>query len=143
VRLFAVPVRLHLANLAHLRDLVHELRIVQAGRQTGGTVGAELGDVIDAVLGEYAGATDATEEQAEAALRAGAERFDIEIDLPPAAAEASRSLLGLLERADELCRGEQLLTLAAPPEIARLRRWMNDQIVAQLEGEASPEPFPD
>jgi hypothetical protein len=116
---------------------------VEAGRQSGqASVGAELGDLIDALLSEYAGATDATEDQAEAAVQAGQEKVDIEIELPPAAVEASRSLLGLLERADELSRSEQLLTLAAPPEIVRLRRWMNEEIAAQLEGGRPPRPFP-
>jgi hypothetical protein len=105
-------------------------------------VGAELGELIDAVLDAHVSSTDATEEQAEAAVRAGRERVDIELELPPAAATASPTLLGLLERADELCRSEQLLTLAAPPEMARLRRWMSDQIVAQLTGNEPPQPFP-
>lgn len=37
-------------------------------------------------------------------------------------------------RADELCRANELLTLASPPEVHELRAWMTDAIVTQVEG---------
>jgi hypothetical protein len=143
VRLRGVPARLHLASLAHLDDLLHELRIVRAGEETGQTeVAAELGDLMRDILDAYSVPHEDGRRQTETAVKEGRERLDIELDLPPEAATAGPALIDLLERADELARQQQLLTLAAPSEVAALRRWMNEEIAAQLTKGSPPSPCP-
>lgn len=143
VRFLGVPARLQLANQAHLQDLLHELRIVRAGEETGQTrVGADLAELMWKILDAYVSLQDATRDQAERAVREGRERIDLEIELPPEAAEDATTLLGLLQRADDFCRDQQLLTLAAPPEVAALRGWITDQTVAQITRGEPPSPCP-
>ena len=143
VRLLGVPTELMMGNLRHLDDLVHELHIVQAGVQSGQ---AELGPRLAALMGEileaYSPARDAVRDQAEAAQGQGRPVVDIEVDLPPEAATAVPRLVDLLEQADAMCREQQLLTMAAPPEVAEMRRWTADQVVAQVARGEAPAPYP-
>lgn len=143
VRFLGVPARLQLANQAHLQDLLHELRIVRAGEETGQTsAGADLAELMWKILEAYGSLQDATRDEAERAVREGRERIDLEIEVPPEAAEDATTMFGLLQRADDFCRDQQLLTLAAPPEVAALRRWLTDQIAAQITRGESPSPCP-
>jgi len=116
---------------------------VQAGVQSGQ---AELGPRLAALMGEileaYSPARDAVRDQAEAAQGQGRPVVDIEVDLPPEAATAVPRLVDLLEQADAMCREQQLLTMAAPPEVAEMRRWTADQVVAQVARGEAPTPYP-
>ena len=130
------------ASQNHIDDLLHELRVVRSGQQSGSApVPEELADLIDSIIDSYAGQRQASHDQAEKALAQGRDTVDIELDLPPEAAEAAPALLGLLDQADELCRQQKLLTLAPPPEVVAFRRWANDELIRQLQG-GEPEPCP-
>jgi hypothetical protein len=142
VELLAVPVEVILASVQHISDLRHELLIVRAGAE-GGQVPPDprlpklLEDINpDGVAGAGARA------QAEAARAAGLRSVDIELEVSPATAPSYPRMVAALEEADELCRELELLTLAAPPEVVRFRRWAAAELVAQLTGGTSPEPFP-
>ena len=65
----------------------------------------------------------------------------VDIDLQPTAAGAPVRLFELLEEADRMCEASELLTMAAPPEVVELRRWMCSQIAAHTDREEQPEPF--
>ena len=76
----------------------------------------------------------------EAALSDGTERADIVLHMPPGSAGTMAQLLDLLELADEFCRAERLLTLAATPQQYQLQRWYLGEFVRQARGE-SPLPW--
>ena len=143
VRLLNVPTELLVRNMGHLDDLVHELHIVQAGMETGqAELGPRLGTLMSEILEAYSPARDAVRQQVEAARDQRRPVVDIEVELPVEAAGAVPHLVDLLDQADGMCREQQLLTMAAPPEVAGLRRWVADQVVAQVAREEAPAPFP-
>lgn len=141
-----VPARLVLAHLAHLHDLLHELRIVRVGQDTGQVpVGEELAKLVEqvsAILDAYGGLVDASRAEAEEALKVGRERVDLMFELSPEVVGVAQELQELLERADVLCREEQLLTLEAPPDIQALRRWQLEELERQLIAHQPPSPCP-
>lgn len=146
VRFLGVPARLVLAHLAHLNDLLHELRIVRVGQDTGqAAVSEELSTLVEqvsAVLDEYRSVIDAARDEAETALKEGRERIDLAFELPPEVVELARRIQSLLERADTLCRDQQLLTLEAPAEVQALRRWQVKELERQFEAGQPPSPCP-
>lgn len=143
VRLLGVPTELQVRNLAVLEEVLHELRVMQAGHESGAApVAGRLARLMDEILGGYQQETRASAAQAEEAVRRGWARFDLELPLPRDAVGHARALLGLLEEADELCRQERLLTLGAGEEVRALRRWMVDEMEAQLQRGERPRPCP-
>ena len=143
MRLLNLPTDLLIRNMSHLDDLVHELHVMQAGVETGqADVGPKLGALMSEILEVYSPARDLVRQQAEAARDQGRPVVDIEVELPVEAADAAPHMVDLLDRADGMCRRQQLLTMAAPPEVAGLRRWIGEQVVAQVARGEAPDPFP-
>ena len=136
IRFPGLPVRLTFATDEHMASLVRELRLISIGRETGTTddVPGRLASLIDEVLAEFADVRMVGIEQGEAALEAGLDVVDMTIPMPPAAGPAIERLTALLEEADGWCARGELLTLAVPPEVVRLRRWFTAQVVGQLAG---------
>ena len=142
VRLLNVPAELQVRNMRHLDDLLHELRIMQAAVDSGEAApGPRLASLMSEILETYAPARDTVWQQAEVARAEGREVVDLDVELPAEAAGAAARLLELLEEADRMCEALQLLTMAAPPEVTALRRWISAQIVAQVDRGEEPEPF--
>lgn len=142
VRLLNVPTELVIRNRRHLDDLLHELQIMQAGVESGeAQPGPRLAALMVEILDAYSPARDLVREQAERAWAEGRQTIDIDLEVPPPMAGAAVRLVELLEQADRMCHELQLLTMAAPPEVAALRRWVGAQIVAQLDRGEEPDPF--
>ena len=142
VRLLNVPTDLQVRSMRHLDDLLHELHIMQAGVESGQIEpGPHLAELMSQILEAYSPAREAVWRQTETARAEGRERIDIEVELPVEAASAAPRLVDLLDEADHMCRTLELLTLAAPPEVAQLRRWVGEQIVAQVTRGEEPAPF--
>ena len=135
VHLLSVPPELFERNMTHLGDLLHELRIARAGHATGDVpVDPGLAERMDVILGADAGACRLLWEPASGDV-------PVDLALPAETAEACRALLAAVEEADDLCRDLQLLTMSAPPEVTRLRRWMRHQIEAQRDRGEDPTPY--
>ena len=79
--------------------------------------------------------------QAQQALAEGYDAVDIEMAMPPEFGALVRQLSDAVSRADELCEDNQLLALASPPELRRLRAWMTHELVAQIELGRPPLPW--
>lgn len=142
VRLLNLPTELLLRNRRHLEDLLHELHIMRAGVVSGDLQpGPRLAAVMSGILDTYAPARDVVWEQAERARAAGHETVDIDVEVPVGLAADAARMVELLEQADRMCQDLQLLTLAAPPEVADLRRWISAQILAQVDRGDEPEPY--
>ncbi len=141
VVLLALPVNVQLRSIQHISDLRHELLIVRSGEEAG-RVGHDprLGKLLDDIDPDgIVGA--AGRAQTEAAKADGLDEIDVELDLSPETAPSYERMVAALEEADDLCRELELLTLAAPPEVADFRRWAAAEIVGQLTESTSPEPF--
>jgi hypothetical protein len=141
VVLAGVPVALHQCSVQHISDLRHELLIVRAGEEAGQRDhDSRLAKLLDDIDPDgVAGA--AGRAQSEAARAEGRDTVDLELDLSPDAAPSCVRMVAALEEADELCRELELLTLAAPPEVAGFRRWVVAEVAGQLTDGRPPEPF--
>lgn len=142
VLLCHVPVRLFLRLGHHVDELSRELEVL--GDANGrGSPGAELlGPAFRHLIDLTEGPRRSALERAEAAAHGGAERFDLQLRLPRAAANVTHELVAVLEQADELSRHDELLTMPAPEEVVALRRWIADELEAQLIRGDPPRPCP-
>lgn len=80
-------------------------------------------------------------ERLDAAIEAGLDRVDLEYVVPVAAPASMAHLRAMLQRADQFCREEKLLSLAAGPLEKALRDWYLGEFVRQGDGH-SPIPWP-
>jgi hypothetical protein len=105
---------------------------------------ARLTTLMDVLTTQFDGVSSAQQEQLAAAAAAGQEVIDdLVFRVPAEAAPASRMLGDMLDEADEYCReGQHLLTLAAPEDVVRFRRWYLMAFIDQCGG-AAPVPWPE
>jgi anti-sigma regulatory factor (Ser/Thr protein kinase) len=132
VRLAQCPVVLSLRADQHLDELVRELQLLSAdhGNERSQALAAEIRDL----LASPAHARLTGKRIAEEARAHGLEHVDIEMAMPREFGPLVLRLQDAVSRADELCRANELLTLASPDDIRELRAWMTDAIVTQVEG---------
>jgi anti-sigma regulatory factor (Ser/Thr protein kinase) len=78
-------------------------------------------------------------QQFERALTSGRDRVTFELLVPESMPETMARLTATLERADEFCREQRLLVLAATPLEKRLQEWFLGEFGRQAAGE---EPLP-
>jgi hypothetical protein len=104
---------------------------------------ARLTTLMEVLTTQFDGVSSAQEEQLAAAAAAGQPVIaDLVFHVPAEAAPASRMLGDMLDEADEYCRqGQHLLTLAAPEDVVRFRRWYLMAFIDQCAG-AAPVPWP-
>lgn len=143
VKLTGVPVEAFVAIQRHIDELFRELQVIDVGRSSDTTPPRpELRDVMTRILTEYASARADALEQAAQALAQGNDRADVALELPTEAVAAIREFNDLLDRADDLCRRGDLLTLPESETEAKLRAWCMVELDRQLSENASPEPCP-
>lgn len=137
-----VPARLFLESQDHQQDLIREFVLIQFGHRfdvTTTEVPQRLARLIADIHSHYADVRGATRQQALEALDRGQEIVSMAVPVLPGMAGALRQWLELLEQADRWCQEGTMLTLAAPPEVRRLRRWYAGELLRLLPAEA-PEP---
>lgn len=142
VRLLAMPLAAYRRAAEHNDDLLREFALIKGNQPDGGrAVPARLLALIEELTDRYRPFTAApTAARAEAMAR-GAERVDLVYRVPPHAKQACLELGALLDEADDFCRaGQDLLTLATPPDALAFRRWFLGEFVRQIDG-APPTPF--
>jgi hypothetical protein len=142
VRLVRVPVPLMARWGEHQQELVREFALIRlADQATKADIPARLLEVIERHQPAFNKLAVRTRGQFGRARERHEAYIDLELDLPPGAADAARELRALFDEADEFCRRGDLITLETPPEYVELRHWFLDEIVRQFDGE-SPIPFP-
>ncbi len=112
VRLCGVPTALYMRLHVHLDDLLRELALLGVSDDYG-----------------LAPCWEPARAQAEAAERAGRDHVDLELSVPPNAAER---LSSLFEQADQLCREGLLLGADTPPALRRFRNRMLAELAHAL-----------
>lgn len=146
VHLLELPVPLWAKTQQLTDELLREfaLAAAQADDADAHHLPARLTDLIERLTARFDGVSTVQDEQLFAAAAAGQDVVDdLVFRIPPAGASASRELGDLLEEADQYCReGQHLLTLAAPDDVVRFRRWYLWSFVRQIGG-APPVAWPD
>lgn len=144
VLLLRYPLRLWVRAQEHYDGLMREFTLLAIGQQAGQVhhVPARLLDLVARLTAQYANASAAPDAVREAAVERGDRSVDLTYRTPVEARAATRALQAMLAEADEYCRaGDELLTLAAPADIAAFTDWYLEEFLHQLDGGA-PRPWP-
>lgn len=144
VRLLDFPLPVFARSDEYHAELLREfalLALSPPSQRPGHDVPLRLTALIEALGREYTGIGAGPDSARDAALAEGRTSIDLVYQVPRRAKAACADLDALLDEAEEFCRaGEQLLTLAAPPEALGFRRWYLGEFVRQLDG-APPRPW--
>lgn len=137
VRIVGLPLDVYKIAAEHFDELKREFALLRAEAETADSIPNKLVTVSDQLTTRYSGFTTTPNDVRDKALRRGDATVDLVYSVPLSVKEACVELEKLLDEADEFCRrGQHLLTLAAPPEVADFRRWFLDEFVNQIGGEA-------
>lgn len=139
IRLLDMPVQVFAHFRVRYRELRRELSLLALAHSADYPVAKDLADLSTQIEQERAKARGV--EQLDDAIARGLDRVDLEYDVPRSAPESMAELLSMLERADEFCRDERLLALAASPQQTQLQRWYLGEFIGQADGK-EPAPWP-
>lgn len=132
------PVELSLRQDAHLDELIRELQLVDTDGASPSLVA-----VMSGLLATQAHARHTGRRAALQARAAGLDHVSIAMPALVSVADDVVALHNAVQEADRLCRDLELVTLAADPEVTRLREWMVETIVDQVRNGAEPIPWED
>ena len=144
VQLLGMPVQEYEQARLHSDALLREFALISFGQQTGEAelpVPARLLALVEELGHRFAGTDEAVQDGAHQAALQGRAVFDLSMELPVEAAEATEDLSRLFEEAEEYCRSGDLLVTETPPSVVAFRHWYLGQVVAQLRDGAPPTPF--
>lgn len=138
VTLAGVPISTWKRASAHQDAIQREFDIILADSNDE-SVPRQLLDLVEDLDTRFGGvASDTWGDLYEAAER-GEVEVDLVFEVPTAAAPASRELASMLARADEYClAGEDLLSLATPPDLVVFRDWFLSEFTRQIEDGSPP-----
>ena len=142
-RLLALPMGLFRQARDHGADLVREFELLRMSNHAFHDVPRRLLALAAELTERFGEFTVGAEAELADAETRGDPEIDVIYRIPPAAAEGATRFEQLLDEADDYCRaGQELLTLAAPPETVVFRHWFLGQFVAQISG-GPPTPWPE
>jgi hypothetical protein len=144
VQLLRFPLPLWARAREHHDELIREMALLALSPEPmRPDVPKRLKTLIDALGRRYGAWVETSNAERDQAWLRGERTHDLVYRVPRSVRDACRQLSALLDEADEFCRaGQQLLTLAAPPDILAFRRWSLDEFVRQIDGHP-PNPWPD
>lgn len=97
-------------------------------------VPGQLVELVADLRAGYAGASASQAADLRAALDAGEQTQDFRYEVPASVADACRTLLQVLDQADDYCTGGALINAGQPTEQRAFRYWYLGEFVAQLGG---------
>ncbi|MDP8969648.1 MAG: hypothetical protein M3N52_03950 [Actinomycetota bacterium] len=143
LRLVDLPVEQYRRMRQHHDDMLREFALItlQAQDPDAVAVPKRLLELSDEVQAHYSEPRDHLRDAVEEAHRRDRQTVTVELQLPVAVVDQVQGWLALLEEADSYCRSGDLLTLEAPPDVVRFRRWLLGEVVAQLQDGRPPSRF--
>lgn len=139
--LLGYPAQLGAWQREHMDGLERELALVMLAAEDGATSApGRLLSLAAHVRTTYAAELDEPTRQREEAAARGDLRVDISYPAVPGASEIVRAWGDALDAVDRYCEAGDLLSLATPPLLVQLRRWVLGELLAQLDG-AEPTPW--
>lgn len=133
-----VPVALMSQFRRRFTELGRELRLLSLAHGHTYPIATELTEVFLQV--EQERRLTRGLDKLDGAMAAGVDRVDLELLVPESAPTTSARLLDTLERADQFCRDQRLLVLAATPQELEVQRWWLGEFVRQG-GQEEPRPW--
>jgi anti-anti-sigma factor len=138
VRLPQVPVAVWKRASAHQEAIKREFEIIMADLPKNSPP-HQLTELIAEFDERFGGVVDPTREDLYAAAERGDEEVTLVFEAPPALAEAAVRLEQMMDRVDAFCRaGDDLLSLATPPDLVSFRRWVLGEFVRQIDEGLAP-----
>jgi anti-anti-sigma factor len=143
VTLLRVPVDFWQRASAHQEAIQREFHILMANLAQD-SIPHQLAELRAALNVRFAGVGDETWDELRRAAAEGRDEMDLVFSVPSSVAAASRELALMLDRMDQFCReGEDLLSLATPPDLAAFRRWFLAEFTRQIDDGHEPLSWPD
>lgn len=139
VRIVDLPVELYQRFRRRYYELGRELRLLSLAHGQTYPVARELAEVFLQV--EQERRLTRGIQAADRAVASGEDRVTFDLEVPQSAPATMIRLREALDRADEFCREQRLLVLAATPQEQELQRWYFDEFSRQAAGE-DPIPWP-
>lgn len=143
VTLLNFPLQVFAEARQHHDELLREFALLAMrppeGR-AGRAVPQALLDLIDSLGRRYGGVGDRADTARDDAVARGETSMNLSYRVPASVGPAMRELNRLMQAADEFCRDEHLLTLAATPVERRFREWFTEQFIRQAAHE-QPTPW--
>ena len=133
VVLLDTPVRLLWESRFRVRDLRREMALLTVMRQPPAGVPGRMVEVAEEI-DQINTSVLLSDGDFEGAFARQDESVTLHYVVPRRVGPACGQLAGLLEEADAFCADAHLLTLAAPPEERRLRRWFLCEFARQAAG---------
>ena len=137
IRLLDMPVRVFADFRSRYEELRRELRLLALAHGQDYPVAYEFSELTLSVEQERRQASGV--DRLDEAIRTGRDRVDLVYRVPPTAPATMDRLLELLDKADQFCRQERMLAVAATPQQKALEHWYLGEFVRQGAGE---EPIP-
>ena len=134
-----VPLRTLHASQTQWNELRREVRLLSLAHEDDYPLAKSLSDLFADLEGVLRDGIHSDE--IESALASGKSTTDLHVDVPRASEGLIEQFLNLLDRADEFCQKQQLLSLARTAEQRRFQRWLFGEFVRQQRGEP-PQPWP-
>jgi hypothetical protein len=140
--LLGYPVRLGQRQQEHLDEVTREFQLLSMSQpEVRDHVPGRLLEVLDMLSARYSSELEQPRRLREQALQDGREQVDLVYPAVPGAAEMMTTWWDVLREVDVYCSNDELLSLATPPDVVALQRWVVTEIVAQSGG-AAPTPWP-
>lgn len=139
IRLLRMPVRLFTHFRSRYSELRRELRLLALAHGNDYPVARELSALFLQVEQERRQSLGIDRLDDAVARHLG--HADLEYLVPPSSPASMGRMLEMLEKADQFCREQRLLALAASPQQLDLQRWYLGEFVRQAAGE-EPTPWP-
>lgn len=142
--LVGIPVPALVKAQAAYEELFREFRLVLERDPAGnrGAIQQRLIELVDELGTRFSGFTAGADETWRDAVAAGAASVDLHYVLPRTVGRFAERYDALLDEAEEFCRAAALLTLAPPPDVVALRKWVLGEFGRQATG-GSPMSFAD
>lgn len=134
VHLLNMPVPVFASSRLRYAELRRELRLLALSHGQEYPLASELSELL--VQAEQERRQSEGVHQIDQAMADGIDHVDLEYHVPTSAPATMSRLLVLLDMADEFCRDQTLLALAATPQQSQVQRWYLTEFSRQAAGEA-------
>lgn len=138
VRLLGFPLDVHARATEHHEELMREFQLLALDPDR--DVPRRLAALVDELVTSYGSFGISAAAERDAARARGETTVDLTYHVPSGIGDACLRLDRMLDEADDFCRTDRLLTLAADPDITAFRRWSLRQFAEQIDG-AEPTPW--